>query len=76
MFNVGTGKGLSVLEALNAFEEANDLKLNYSIGPRREGDVEKIFSDNKKVQDILKWKPNISIKSAMEHAWNWQLKNF
>ena len=71
VFNVGTGKGLSVLEALNAFEKANDLKLNYSIGSRREGDVEKIYSDNKKVIKILKWKPEISIECAMIDAWNW-----
>ncbi len=73
VFNIGTGKGLSVLEALNAFEKANDLKLNYSIGPRREGDVEKIYSDNKKVTEILKWKSEISIESAMVDAWNWEL---
>ena len=73
VFNIGTGKGLSVLEAISIFEKVNDLKLNYSIGSRREGDVEKIYSDNKKVTELLKWKSEISIESAMLDAWNWQL---
>ena len=53
VFNVGTGKGLSVLDIINGFQEANDLKLNYEFGPRREGDVEKIYSDGNKTKNIL-----------------------
>ena len=74
-FNVGTGKGLSVLEVLNIFEKANNLKLNYSIGSRREGDVEKIYSDNKKIIEFLKWQSEIPIECAMIDAWNWAKKD-
>ena len=45
-FNIGTGNGVSVLEAIHIFEQVNDIKVNYKIGPRRAGDVEKIYSDN------------------------------
>ena len=50
IFNIGTGHGLSVLQVIKAFEKANGINLNYSIGPRRNGDVEEIYSDNKKGQ--------------------------
>ena len=73
VFNIGTGKGLSVLQVIKAFESANNMKLNYSIGSRRDGDVEEIFSDNKKVLNILKWNSKISIEQAMIDAWNWQI---
>ena len=73
MFNVGTGKGLSVLETIKVFESANNMKLNYSIGPRRDGDIDEIYSDNQKVINELKWKARISIENAMIDAWNWEL---
>ena len=73
VFNIGTGKGLSVLQAVYFFEEVNKKSINYSIGPRRKGDVQEIYSDNEKVHKILKWKSKISIKEAMEHAWTWEL---
>ena len=73
VFNIGTGKGLSILQALRAFENANDLQLSYSIGPRREGDVDQIYSDTKKVNKCLSWKSEISIEQAMKDAWNWEL---
>ena len=74
VFNVGTGNGLSVLDIINSFEESNDLKLNYEIGPRREGDVEKIYSDGNKTKNILGWRPNRTTKEALISAWNWQKK--
>ena len=73
VFNIGTGKGLSVLEAVHFFEEANKKDINYSIGMRRKGDIEEIYSDNKKVEKILEWKAEIPIQDAMKHAWNWEL---
>ena len=73
MFNIGTGKGLSVLQIIKAFESTNNLRLNYSIGSRRDGDIDEIFSDNKKVLNILKWNSEISIEQAMIDAWNWQI---
>tara|TARA_B100001057_G_scaffold495075_1_gene593224 strand:- start:3239 stop:4243 length:1005 start_codon:yes stop_codon:yes gene_type:complete len=72
-FNVGTGKGLSVLDIINEFQEANELKLNYVIGPRRAGDVEKIYSDGEKIKNILGWKAKRNTKEALISAWNWQI---
>lgn len=72
VFNVGTGIGISVLDIINSFEEANDLKLNYVVGARRSGDIEKIYSDGDKIKNILGWKSNRNIKEALISAWNWQ----
>jgi len=73
VFNVGTGKGLSVLEIIKAFERANNIKLNYFIGPRRDGDIDEIYSDNQKVVNELNWQAKISIEKAMIDAWNWEI---
>ena len=73
VFNVGTGNGFSVLDIINGFQEANDLKLNYEFGSRREGDVEKIYSDGNKAKNILGWSANKTTKEALISAWNWQL---
>tara|TARA_B100001057_G_scaffold498966_1_gene607835 strand:- start:683 stop:1684 length:1002 start_codon:yes stop_codon:yes gene_type:complete len=72
-FNVGTGKGLSVLDIIYEFQKANELKLNYEIGPRREGDVEKIYSDVTKTKNVLGWSANKTIKDALISAWKWQI---
>ena len=74
VFNIGTGIGLSVLQAIKYFENANNKKINYTIGPRRDGDVEEIYSDNAKVEKLLHWKAEISVETAMTDAWNWELK--
>ena len=74
VFNIGSGRGLSVIEAINAFEKANKMKIKYSIGNRRRGDVEEIYSNNKKAIEILNWKAEISVEKAMLDAWNWELK--
>jgi len=73
VFNVGAGKGLSVLDIINGFQEANELKLNYEFGPRREGDIEKIYSDGHKTKNILGWNANKTTKEALISAWNWQV---
>jgi UDP-glucose 4-epimerase len=73
-FNVGTGKGTSVLEMIKAFEKANNLKLNYQIVDRREGDIEKIYADTSKVNTILGWKSTLNIEQASRDAWNWEQK--
>lgn len=77
-YNIGTGKGHSVLEVINAFEKVNNLKLNYSFKGRRDGDIEKIYSDVKKSSKILKWKSERSLDDMMSSAWRWQknLANF
>ena len=71
------GKGISVLEAIAAFEKASGVKLNYSITGRRAGDIEKIWADPSLANRELGWKAEISIGEAMETAWRWEnrLKN-
>ena len=75
-FNIGTGYGVSVLEAIHIFERANNLKVKYKIGPRRAGDIAKIYSDNTLSTKKLKWRAKKTLKNAMKSAWKWQqLKN-
>ena len=71
-FNIGTGNGVSVLEAIHIFEQVNDLKVNYKIGPRRAGDVEQIYSDNTLSTNELKWEAKRTIQEAMSSAWLWE----
>lgn len=75
VFNIGTGRGHSVLEIVHAFEKVNNIKLNYIIDDRREGDVEKIWADNTKSQKVLHWKPQFTIEDALRDAWQWE-KNY
>ena len=75
-FNLGVGKGVSVLEVIDSFEKVNELKICHEIGPRRSGDVEQIYSDNNKINTELGWFPVMTFESALESAWNWEkLKN-
>ena len=72
VFNVGTGHGLSVLDIVTAFEASNNLKLNYTIGDRRAGDVEKVYSDGAKIKKVLGWMAGRTTEEALISAWNWQ----
>ena len=72
IFNVGTGNGLSVLDIINSFEQVNNIKVNYKIGPRRKGDVEIIYSNGNLIKNVLGWKPIKSIKEALISSWKWQ----
>jgi UDP-glucose 4-epimerase len=74
VFNLGTGHGVSVLELINKFMSVTGAKLNYVIGPRRPGDVERIFADPSKANKILNWKAQHSIEDALRDAWNWERK--
>ena len=74
IFNVGTGKGSSVLEVINAFEEVSNQKLNYKIVGRREGDVIAAYADTEKANKVLGWKAESSLKDALLSAWNWEKK--
>ena len=74
VFNVGTGEGNTVLELLNTFEEVNNVKLNYEIGPRREGDIKAIYTSTTKINSILKWEARFSLKDSMKHSWEWEKK--
>lgn len=70
--NVGTGTGLSVLEMIRTFETVSGESLNYTIGPRRPGDVTAIFANGQKVVELLGWKPKFTAADAILHAWNWE----
>ena len=70
--NIGTGKGNSVLDVIQSFEKVNQIKLNYKIGPKREGDIEQIYAATNLAEKTLKWKANYSIDVAMKDAWRWQ----
>ena len=72
VFNLGTGKGSSVLEIIHAFEESTGEKLNYQIGPRREGDIEQVYGDVNKAANELGWKAELGIQEMMRSAWNWE----
>ncbi len=72
VFNIGTGKGNSVMELVKTFLEVTNQPLNYEIGPRRPGDVEKIWSEVEKSRNVLGWVAEYSLKDALLHAWNWQ----
>jgi UDP-glucose 4-epimerase len=72
VFNVGTGKGNSVLEIIKTFEDVNNLKLNYLIGPRREGDIEQIYASTDKANNVLGWKAELTLREGLRDAWKWQ----
>lgn len=72
VFNIGTGTGSSVLEVINAFEQATGVKLNYQIGPKREGDVEQVWGDVTKSAEKLNWKAEHDLNTMMASAWAWE----
>ena len=72
--NIGTGKGTSVLEIINTFEQVSNVRLDWVFGPRRKGDVEEIFADASKAYDVLNWRAKKTVKDAVIDAWNWELK--
>mgnify|MGYP001234665784 FL=1 len=73
-FNIGTGKGSSVLEVVHAFEKVTQQKLNYKIVDRREGDVISVYADTKKANDVLGWKAEKSMEESLLSSWNWEKK--
>jgi UDP-glucose 4-epimerase len=74
VFNLGIGQGVTVLEAIQAFENVAEQKLNYRIGPRRPGDVIEIYANYDKAKELLKWEPKRRINEIMRTAWMWQNK--
>lgn len=72
-FNLGIGKGLSVLEMIHAFEKTTSQKLNYQIGPRRPGDIPEIWADTSKAENQLNWKAERGVEEIMRSAWEWEL---
>ena len=73
VFNIGTGRGLSVLELIKAFEAATGVKLNYQIVGRRAGDIEQVWADPTYANEELGWKAETPIEETLRSAWNWQL---
>ncbi len=73
IINLGSGEGVTVLEAINAFEKISEKKLNYLLTDRRAGDVEAIYSDCTKAAKVLGWKANRSLSEMMSSAWQWEL---
>lgn len=74
IFNIGTGNGNSVLEVIESFENATGLKVPHNIGPRRAGDVVKVWADTSKVNQVLGWKAKRNLETMLKDAWNWQLQ--
>ncbi len=73
-FNVGTGKGSSVLEVINAFENTTGEKLKYKIVGRREGDITAAYADTTKANEALGWKSELTLEDGLQSAWKWQMK--
>lgn len=74
VLNIGTGQGNTVLETIKAFEKVSGQKLNYEVGPRRSGDIEKIYAQVDKSKRVLNWQTEYSLEQAMTDSWNWQEK--
>jgi UDP-glucose 4-epimerase len=72
LFNLGTGNGVSVLEAITSFEKVSNTKLKYKVGPRRAGDVVAVYANNNFAKSELNWKPKYSLDDMMLSAWKWQ----
>ena len=72
VFNIGTGKGTSVFEVIKIFEEVSGVKLNYKVGPRREGDIEKVWADASYANKELGWKAEKDMRETLASAWKWQ----
>lgn len=74
VFNLGTGNGVTVLEAIRAFEKVSGQALNYSIGPRRPGDVIAIYANNEHAVNELEWELKYNLEDMMDTAWRWEKK--
>ena len=74
VFNIGTGKGVSTKEIVDAFEKSTGVKLNWAFAPRRAGDIEKVWANPDKANNVLGWKAEPSLEDTLKSAWNWQKK--
>ena len=75
VFNLGTGRGYSVLEMVRAFEKASGMPVPYRIGPRRAGDLATVYADPSKSERVLGWKAELGLEDMCRDSWNWQSKN-
>ena len=71
VFNIGTGKGVSTKEIVDAFEKSTGVKLNWAFAPRRAGDIEKVWANPDKANNVLGWKAETSLEDTLKSAWNW-----
>lgn len=74
VFNLGTGRGLSVLEILRTFIKVSGIHIKYEIVGRREGDIEQVWANPKKANDVLGWKADTPVEEVLRSAWNWEKK--
>ncbi len=73
-FNLGTGEGVSVLGLVKKFIEVTEVELNYEVGPRRPGDIEKVYADPSKAKRLLGWETKLTLEEGLKDAWRWQEK--
>ena len=73
--NLGTGQGYSVLQIIQAFEEANGVKVPFAIGPRRAGDVATVYANPDKARELLGWEARLGIEDMCRDSWRWQQQN-
>jgi UDP-glucose 4-epimerase len=73
--NVGTGKGTSVLQMIQVFEEISGAKLPWEFAPRRPGDIIEIYANVDLAKSLLNWQAKFSYQDAIKDAWNWELSN-
>lgn len=74
VFNVGTGTGVTTKQIVDAFEKSTGVKLNWTFAPRRSGDIEKVWANPEKANNVLGWKAETSLEETLKSAWNWQVK--
>ena len=74
VYNLGTGEGVSVLQLIEIFQKVSGVKLNYTVGDRRPGDIEKVYADPTKIMRELNWKAKYSIEEGLLHSWAWEKK--
>jgi UDP-glucose 4-epimerase len=74
VFNLGTGRGVSVFEIIKAFEKSTNQKLNYKVVGRREGDIEKVYADTSYANEELGWKAEKGLEETLQTAWRWEMK--
>ena len=72
VFNIGTGRPVSVFELVHVFEEANNLKLNYKVAPRRAGDVPAVWADSTRANEVLGWRAERALVDTLKAAWQWE----
>jgi len=72
VFNVGTGRGSTVLEVIHSFEKVSGVKLNYKVVERRSGDITQAYADTTKANEVLGWKAQYTLDQAMKSAWDWE----